>query len=113
MSGSYRIESNLDNVLNHMKTSKEDFLEAVGLFIQGKAQALCAVDTGDLRRSIEYKVDADESRVDIGVNPSLHNVDYGKYVEFGTSKMDAQPFLNPAVQQNISTLRNMAGGTYE
>ncbi|NGM69192.1 hypothetical protein G6M89_09260 [Natronolimnobius sp. AArcel1] len=37
------------------------------------------------------------------------NVEYAIYVEFGTSRNQAQPFLRPAVEQAVSELDQYAG----
>lgn len=49
--------------------------------------------TGRLLNSISYAVDTDEPAVYIG-----SNVKYAPYVELGTSKMRARPFLKPAAE---------------
>lgn len=67
-------------------------LEAIGLQCEGYAKMLCPVDTGNLRNSITHTVDTKEQVTYIGTN-----VEYAAYVEFGTSKMRAQPYLQPAV----------------
>lgn len=48
-----------------------------------------AVQTGRLSQSIAYNIVA-PNRAEIGTN-----VFYGAYLEFGTSKMDARPWLFP------------------
>lgn len=70
-------------------------LETVGLAAEGHAKALCPVDTGRLRNSITHVVDPDGHGVSIGTN-----VEYGRYVELGTSRTDPQPFLNPAATEH-------------
>lgn len=49
----------------------------------------CPVDTGFLRSTAFMQVTGDD--VEIGFN-----AEYASYVEFGTYKMAAQPFLRPA-----------------
>lgn len=62
--------------------------------IQRKAKRACPVDTGRLRSSINMTF-ADAAMVaTVGTN-----VDYAPYVEFGTSKQKAQPFLFPAFEE--------------
>lgn len=51
------------------------------------------VDTGTLRRSITHEV---EQR-NIATGRVGTNVVYAKWLEFGTSKMAARPFLRPAL----------------
>lgn len=68
-------------------------LEAVGLQAEGYAKRLCPVDTGLLRNSITHT--SDEDTAYIGTN-----VEYAAYVEYGTSKTAAQPYLKPAVNDH-------------
>ena len=95
-------------------------LERVGSAAEGFAADLAPVDSGRLRNSITHKVD--DNSVTIG-SP----LEYAAYVEFGTGKyasggrntpwvykddkgnwhythgQRAQPFLKPALQNNIKT----------
>lgn len=50
-------------------------------------------DTGRLASSIENRVDGDTGYV-------FTRVDYGKHLEFGTSKMAARPWLLPSVEED-------------
>lgn len=70
----------------------ERALEAVGLQAEGYAKMLCPVDTGRLRNSITHRTETSEQKEYIGTN-----VEYAAYVEYGTSKMKAQPYIKPAV----------------
>lgn len=58
------------------------------------AKRLCPVDTGRLRASITHAVNQDGQGLyaDIG-----SNVDYAVYVELGTSRVPARPFLRQAL----------------
>lgn len=60
------------------------------------AKRLCAVDTGRLRSSIDWRLAVDP----VGLLAIIGTrVQYAPHVEFGTSRMRAQPFLRPALQQ--------------
>jgi len=72
-------------------------LEMIGLKAEGYAKKKCPVDTGNLRNSITHRVQVEEKAAYIGTN-----VEYGPYVEMGTSKMDARPFLKPAATNHTS-----------
>lgn len=77
-------------------------LEKIGLLAEGYAQMKCPVDTGNLRGSITHEVDAGEKAVYIGTN-----VEYAPYVELGTSKQKAQPFLRPAATEHGDQYRQV------
>lgn len=74
-------------------------LEQVGLAAEGHAKAACPVDTGRLRNSITH-AQLDAHHEAIGTN-----VEYARYVELGTSRADAQPFLVPAASEHSSEYR--------
>lgn len=63
---------------------------AAGEAVADEARTLCPVDTGNLRDSIAVSADSGGAEVSA-------DADYAAYVEFGTWKMAAQPFLVPAL----------------
>lgn len=56
-----------------------------------------AKDTGTLQSSIEYKVTKDGETISGLIGSSA---DYAIYLEFGTSRMAARPFLRPVLENN-------------
>lgn len=77
-------------------------LEEIGLLAEGYAEKKCPVDTGNLRGSITHEVDAGGGAVYIGTN-----VEYAPYVELGTSRQGAQPFLRPAASEHGAQYRRV------
>lgn len=67
--------------------------------IERIAKMRVAVDTGNLKNSIGTDIAPDGLSGATG--PTAH---YGGYVEFGTSKMAAQPYMNPAADKVIPKL---------
>lgn len=67
-------------------------LQKATLAVESQARRDCPVDTGRLRSSITSRVEG--STGIIGTN-----VEYAAFVEHGTDKTGAQPFLFPAVEQ--------------
>lgn len=65
-------------------------LEHLAQAVEADAKTACPVRTGTLRASIEHEVVGDTARVG-------SNVTYAGYVEEGTRKMAAQPYLRPAL----------------
>jgi HK97 gp10 family phage protein len=54
----------------------------------------CPVDTGRLRSSITHEIAADHRGL---VGRVGTDVEYAPYVEYGTSRSPAQPYLRPAL----------------
>ena len=67
-------------------------LRMIAAMIEAEAKRLCPVDTGRLRASITYIVDEGRLTAMAG-----SNVLYAIYVEMGTIKMSAQPYLRPTL----------------
>lgn len=97
------VTSNRDLIERASDEAIERALEAIGLQCEGYAKMLCPVDTGRLRNSITHSVDASEQKVYVGTN-----VEYAAYVEMGTSRTKAQPYLQPAVVNHADEYCEMA-----
>lgn len=80
-------------------------LEVIGGTAEGYAKLICPVGTpestgipgyigGTLRNSIAHEIRS-ENTVAVGTN-----VHYAPFVELGTRKMRAQPYLRPAVENH-------------
>lgn len=88
----------------------EKALEKVGLTAERYAKLACPVGTpestgkkgymgGTLRNSISHT--HDKNTAYIGTN-----VEYAPYVEMGTKKMAARPYLKPAIADHIQEYKN-------
>lgn len=61
-----------------------------------------AADTGYLHSNIIFDIDAD------GLGASIESrAAYSAALEFGTSKMQARPFLHPAVEENRPKIKRL------
>lgn len=102
-----KLTSNVDEVLKAFEGAVETALEAVGMQAQNYAVMNIErpkphkdgivrpnVDTGRLVGSITHEQEGDRTEV-IGTN-----VEYAPYVELGTQKTLAYPFLKPAVVEH-------------
>lgn len=83
----------LDRIIRDAPVKAEKALAAAAFQVQAVAQTLAPVDTGALKNSIGTER---KSRFTYWV---ADGVEYGIYQEFGTSRMAAQPFMVPAVEQ--------------
>jgi len=67
--------------------------------VESGAKRLCPVDTGRLRSSITHALERDMRGL-VGIIGT--DVEYAPFVELGTSRMDAKPFLRPALGAEAS-----------
>lgn len=93
-------EDNTEEVSQGIRRAIDRALEEIGLAAEGYAKRACPVDTGNLRNSITHAVESGEDAVYVGTN-----VEYAPYVEMGTRRTAAQPFLRPAATEHGSTYR--------
>lgn len=81
-------------------------LEEIGLaaerFAKGNLTRNHSVDTGRLRNSITHVIATWEDATYVGTN-----VEYAPYVENGTSRSKAKPYLVPAATEHGSFYRNI------
>lgn len=100
------IEDNTDIFLRELPIAIARALEEIGLVAERYAKRMCPVDTGRLRNSITHSVEEFGTSAIIGTN-----VEYGPYVELGTSWQEAanagEGFLIPAVSYNEEKYRDI------
>ena len=89
-----RIEDHSEEFLRELVTKIPAALEECGLVAEGYSKRLCPVDTGNLRNSITHTVI--ENTMYLGTN-----VEYAPYVELGTTRTRAQPYIKPALENNV------------
>lgn len=105
-------------------------LEECGLAAEGFAKRLCAVDTGLLRNSITHAISGEPPAIAVytdnnkeqhgeysGSVPTAEdkktvmylgtNVEYAPYVEMGTSRTRAQPFIQPAIEDHENDYKRL------
>lgn len=93
-------EDNVDLAKAEIRAAFSRALERVGMQAEGYAQDLCPVDTGNLRNSITHTTDGTAAYIGT-------NVEYAPYVELGTRRAAAQPFLKPAATDHRGTYANI------
>ena len=96
-----KIESAFGNVLATVEGDDLfDLLSAGGYILLAESQELAPVDTGFLRASGQLEREGDS--VIVG-----YAAEYAPPVEYGTSKMPAQPFLRPAMEETDKMVEAM------
>ena len=89
------------NTETHAELKKE--ITKASLNVQREAKKICPVDTGRLRSSIT--VERNDLVAEVG-----SNVKYAPYVEFGTKRQRAQPYLRPAYHKEEPKLKSAIEG---
>jgi HK97 gp10 family phage protein len=98
-----KITDNSGEFLDALPEQIEQALTAIGLTAESYAKRDCPVDTGRLRNSITNAVETGEQSVYIG-----SNVEYAAFVELGTSRMKARPYLRPAATEHTAEYKSLA-----
>jgi HK97 gp10 family phage protein len=103
-----------------LKQSTEENVRKTCEAIRDDAKAIVPVDTGSLRSSIRLQVRPRPTAhsISYGVsaggyvtNPkSGKKVNYASFVEYGTRKMAAQPYMRPAIERHKEELPKMFRG---
>lgn len=130
MAFSVRVDSHISEYLDALEDVVPVALEECGLAAEGYAKRLCAVDTGLLRNSITHALDGESTAIssysdsdgaqrgeysgsapsESGRNRAVYlgtNVEYAPYVEMGTSRTAAQPFIEPAMSDHTSQYKEI------
>lgn len=90
-----KLDINTDKVKQATQAAIDRALEICGGKAESYAKQLCPVDTGNLRNSITHEKEDDRTEV-IG-----SNVEYAPYVELGTYRMKARPYIRPAIENHV------------
>ena len=104
---SVNIKDNSGDVLKSLTDAKKRALEIIGQMAEGYAVVEIEtnprrVDTGRLKGSISHDSDASQGKVIIGTN-----VEYAKYVHFGTVKMAPNAFLEKALKNHVDQYKKI------
>lgn len=89
--------SKLDAIIAKLPGNRDKIVKAAAFHILGEARKRAPVATGALRDNSEV-VNGD------GYTNVEFRQEYAAYVELGTHKMAAQPFLTPAVEAEAKLL---------
>ena len=131
--------SNIKEAIDAKDEAVEKALIICGEFLEGEAKDEISrpkphadgsvrpnVDTGRLRNSITYATKTSHSSGQAPAEPSDYammgavtegevvigtNVEYGPFVEMGTSRSRPYPFLRPALENNKATLKKILEDT--
>lgn len=90
-------KDNSEIFIDELHEKLEEALIECGELAKEYAKQRCPVRTGALRNSIDYSVENASTEGSVKI---VAGMPYWKYVEFGTSKMKAQPYLKPSIAEH-------------
>jgi len=103
------LKSDLSKIAGRMSVATSEALMQTAEDIYQISQQLVPVDTGALKASGSTDITQIKNGLatKVAIGYGNDDVEYAKYVEYGTSNMEAQPFLTPAFvrAEEIMTVR--------
>lgn len=106
-----KLDFHTDDVITEYNTALERAMKKAVLIVEAEAKRNTPVDTGRLRGSITNEVREIARQVIEGRIGT--NVDYARFIELGTSKMSAKPYLRPALRNKFSEVVSIIQGALE
>lgn len=103
---SVKFDNKIPQAIDKIRSATKRALTSGSLFVEARASENAPVDTGRLRGSITNVVYEDYALIGT-------NVEYAPYVELGTSRQSAQPYLRPAIDNNRNQIKNIMALEYE
>ncbi|WP_031405270.1 HK97-gp10 family putative phage morphogenesis protein [Geobacillus vulcani] len=97
LEGMQELLKKLETLGNEAEQVKQEALMAGAKVVQEAASQKAPRDTGKLAENIVISDVKEDGTVDIGPDRDRF---YGLFLEFGTTKMAARPFLQPAFEEN-------------
>ncbi len=106
VTGDATLRRNLDRLAGgQRRQAQRDGLEAGARTVETYAKVLVPVDTGALKSSIMVdEVTPTEAII-------APHTEYAEFVEFGTSRMAAQPYMRPALDEHEAEILQAIGAT--
>ena len=108
LEGMGELEKKLIKMGKKANSIKNKAIKAAAEPILKDAKNEVSIDEGDLKEGLAIsgiKTKKDEKYVEVGALSS--DLFYSKFLEFGTSKMPAKPFLQPSFENNMKLVEEI------
>ena len=83
----------LDKIAADLRPRASEIVRKTAADIEARAKTTVPVDTGNLKNSIQTEMEPDSTEAIVGTA-----VNYSVYVEYGTRRMAAKPYMTPAAE---------------
>ena len=94
--GNFRYTSYFSQYVQAVTEAQKKAAQRTADWAYLQARSLVPVDTGNLRDSIDYEIRQTEASFAVVI---FAGAEYALYVELGTSRMQAQPYLRPVLDR--------------
>jgi len=101
---SLKVTSNFKGTVDEIQADITLALETIAPVLKDTATGIVPVKTGNLKRSIDTEII--ENTLTLGAT-----MPYAPYVEYGTPKMAARPYLRPAIWLNKALIEGVFSGS--
>lgn len=101
---SVKIKSYKEERLKEISAQLKQGMTKACLLVERDAKINAPVDTGRLRSSITNRLEVEENQL-VGIVGTV--VEYASFIEHGTVKMNAKPFLFPALEANKNKITEL------
>lgn len=109
--GAVWIKWDPEAVIKFAEYASERKMREVCKFVESEMKAGAPVDTGKLKSAIGHQVTKGNFQVEglVGVRHGFKRTHVARFLEFGTSKMQARPFMRRAVFENKERIMAIFG----
>ena len=97
-------ESYVDDVKAKIKEKPEKALREIGKLMVREVRKKAPKKSGNLRKNIQYFYRKRYRDLQIGIKPKAF---YGGFIEKGTEKVPAKPFIEPTVMEHLGEIQEL------
>lgn len=100
------IDETIEGLKKYFKSVEDNIKDVVkesAVNIESKSKMKAPVDTGNLRRGITHQVLDNGLDAEIGT----YDIEYAPYIEYGTSKNPAKPYLRPSLEEELPNFQKL------
>lgn len=110
VTGTRELFRNLDKIEKYVNKHLDDIIRKAAKVIKRDMKARAPIRSGTLQENIEIEVKEVkilQNSIRVGIGPVGDDPFYWYFIEKGTYKMEAQPFVRPAFDDNDKKVKKM------